>query len=113
MTITSVDNPTVSITQNISVLNPIPILTSATPTTFTPNQSTQVTLTGQDFITGATVLMNGAQVPTTFGSATTLTATVDPTTSGNNFMDLQVLNPSPGPAASSDLIVDLLSLIHI
>jgi uncharacterized protein (DUF1800 family) len=109
MTITSVDNPTVFITQNISVLNPIPILTSATPTTFTPNQSAQVTLTGQDFISGATVLMNGAQVPTTFGSATTLTATVDPTQSGNNFMDLQVMNPNPGPAASSDLIVDLQS----
>jgi hypothetical protein len=29
LTITSVDNPAVSITQNISVLNPIPILTSA------------------------------------------------------------------------------------
>src|ERR1700733_4177278 len=109
MTITSVDNPTVFITQNISVLNPIPILTSATPTTFTPNQSAQVTLTGQDFISGATVLMNGAQVPTTFVSATTLTATVDPTQSGNNFMDLQVMNPNPGPAASSDLIVDLQS----
>ena len=36
LTITSVDNPAVSITQNISVMNPIPILTSATPMTFNP-----------------------------------------------------------------------------
>ena len=34
LTITSVDNPAVSITQNISVMNPIPILTSATPMAF-------------------------------------------------------------------------------
>ena len=34
LTITSVDNPTVSITQNISVLNPIPILDSASPMNF-------------------------------------------------------------------------------
>ena len=110
MTITSVDNPTVSITQNISVLNPIPILTSATPTTFTPSQSAQVTLTGQDFISGASVLVNGTPVSGTVTvGGTQITATVDPTESGNNFMDLQVQNPSPGPANSSDLIVDLQS----
>jgi uncharacterized protein (DUF1800 family) len=110
MTITSVDNPTVSVTQNISVLNPIPILTSATPTTFTPNQSAQVTLTGQDFISGASVLVNGTPVSGTVTvGGTQITATVDPTESGNNFMDLQVRNPSPGPANSSDLIVDLQS----
>jgi uncharacterized protein (DUF1800 family) len=110
MTITSVDNPTVSINQNISVLNPIPILTSATPTTFTPNQSATVTLTGQKFISGASVLVNGAQVSgTVSNNGTQITATVDPTSTGNNFIDLQVENPSPGPATSSDLIADLQS----
>jgi uncharacterized protein (DUF1800 family) len=104
MTITSVDNPAVSINQNISVLNPIPILTSATPTTFNVG-SASVVVTGQDFISGATVLMNGTPVPTTFNSGTQLTATVNPVEPGN--MDLQVLNPSPGPATSSDLIADV------
>ena len=110
MTITSVDNPTVSITQNISVLNPIPILTSATPTTFTPSQTAQVTLSGQNFISGASVLVNGTPVSGTVAvGGTQITATVDPTESGNNYMDLQVQNPSPGPANSADLIVDLQS----
>jgi uncharacterized protein (DUF1800 family) len=104
MTITSVDNPAVSINQNISVLNPIPILTSANPTTFNVG-SASVVVTGQDFISGATVLMNGTPVPTTFNSGTQLTATVNPVEPGN--MDLQVLNPSPGPATSSDLIADV------
>ena len=103
LTVTSVDNPTVSISQNISVLNPIPILNSASPMTFNPGPpATTVVLTGSDFINGAQVLMNGATVPTTFNSGTQLTASVSPTEAGN--LDLQVLNPSPGPATSADLI---------
>jgi uncharacterized protein (DUF1800 family) len=101
LTITSVDNPKVSINQNISVLNPIPILTSATPTSF-PVGSSAVVVQGQKFISGAQVLMNGAPMPTTFNSGTQLTATLNPTEAGT--FDLQVLNPAPGPAASSDLV---------
>ena len=69
LTITSVDNPAVSITQNISVMNPIPILTSATPMAFDPGPAT-IVLTGQKFITGAQVLVNGSPVSTTFNSGT-------------------------------------------
>jgi uncharacterized protein (DUF1800 family) len=101
LTITSVDNPAVSITQNISVMNPIPILTSATPMAFNPGPAT-IVLTGQKFITGAQVLVNGSPVSTTFNSGTQLTANVDQAQPGN--LDLQVLNPNPGPATSNDLI---------
>ena len=38
----SVDNPTVSISQNVSVFNPIPILNSATPMAFDPGPATVV-----------------------------------------------------------------------
>jgi uncharacterized protein (DUF1800 family) len=103
LTITSVDNPAVSINQNISVMNPIPILTAATPMTLDVGPpSTTVVLTGQSFINGAQVLVNGSPVTTTFNSGTQLTAAVSPTEPGN--LDLQVLNPSPGPALSTDLI---------
>ncbi len=101
LTVTSVDNPAVSITQNISVLNPIPILTSATPMSFNVGSAT-VVLTGQQFINGAQVLMNGAPVPTTFNSGSQLTAILTLSEPGN--LDLQVLNPNPGPATSTDLI---------
>ncbi len=101
LTVTSTDNPKVSINQNISVLNPIPILTSANPMSFNVGPAT-VVVQGQKFIAGAQVLMNGAPVPTTFNSGGQLTATLDLTEAGN--LDLQVLNPSPGPATSTDLI---------
>jgi len=104
MTITSVDNPSVSINQNISVMNPIPILTSSNPSSFSVG-SASVVLTGQNFISGATVLVNGQPVSTSFGSSTQLTATVNPTQPGT--IDLQVLNPNPGAASSADLIDDV------
>ncbi|MGA9983047.1 MAG: IPT/TIG domain-containing protein, partial [Acidobacteriaceae bacterium] len=64
LTITSIDNPKVSINQNVSVLNPIPILTSANPMSFNPGPAT-VVVQGQKFISGAQVLQNGSPVPTT------------------------------------------------
>jgi uncharacterized protein (DUF1800 family) len=101
LTITSVDNPTVSITQNISVMNPIPILTSATPIAFNPGPAT-IVLTGSQFINGAQLLVDGSPAATTFNSGSQLTANVNLSQPGN--LDLQVLNPAPGPATSADLI---------
>ena len=104
LTVTSDDNPAVSINQNISVLNPIPILNSANPATFNIGPpSTTVTLSGKDFISGAQVLVNGSPVSAQVGAnGTSLTADIAPTEPGN--LDLQVLNPIPGPATSADLI---------
>ncbi len=104
LTIVSVDNPTVSINRNISVLNPIPILSSATPNSFNVGPAS-VVVQGQNFISGAQVLMNGATVPTTFNSGGQLTANLSISEPGT--LDLQVLNPSPGPATSNDLIEDV------
>ena len=73
LTVVSTDNPAVSITRDISVLNPIPILSSATPMTFNVGSAT-VTVQGQNFISGAQVLQNGSAVPTTFNSGGQLTA---------------------------------------
>src|SRR5271165_19143 len=102
--ITSVDNPAVSISQNISVLNPIPILNSATPSSLNTGANT-VVVQGSSFISGAQVVMNGAVVPTTFNNGGQLTATVTPTPTGT--VDLQVLNPNPGAALSNDLVASV------
>jgi uncharacterized protein (DUF1800 family) len=104
LTVVSVDNPSVTLAQNISVLNPIPILTSASPMSFNVGPAS-VVVQGQDFISGAQVLQNGAPVPTTFNSGGQLTANLNLTQPGD--LDLQVLNPSPGPAVSSDLIAQV------
>jgi uncharacterized protein (DUF1800 family) len=104
LSVVSVDNTAVSISRNISVLNPIPILSSATPNSFNVGPAS-VVVQGQNFISGAQVLMNGAAVPTTFNSGGQLTASLS--ISEPSALDLQVLNPSPGPATSNDLIEDV------
>ncbi|MGD0799009.1 MAG: DUF1800 family protein [Acidobacteriaceae bacterium] len=101
LTAVSVDNPAVSIRQNIAVMNPIPVLAAATPMAFNPGPAT-VVVTGSNFINGAQVLVNGTPAPTTFNSGGQLTASVNAANPGD--LDLQVLNPGPGPAASADLI---------
>jgi uncharacterized protein (DUF1800 family) len=107
LTAVSVDNPKVSISQGVAILNPIPVLNSATPNAFDPpataTSATTVVLTGSQFIAGAQLLVNGSAVPTTFNSGNQLTATFTPPTTPGP-LDLQVLNPSPGPATSTDLI---------
>jgi hypothetical protein len=80
--VTSVDNPAVSITQNIAVMNPIPILTSAAPMSFNVGPAT-VILQGQSFINGAQLLVNGMPMPTTFNSGSQLTASINPAEPGN------------------------------
>jgi uncharacterized protein (DUF1800 family) len=105
LTATSVDNTAVSITQNISVMNPIPSLVSANPMTFDPGVAASVVVNGGNFITGAQVLVNGTPIQTTFNTGNQLTATFTAGDPGN--IDLQVLNPSPGPASSGDLIAQV------
>ncbi len=108
--IVSADNPTVFITRNIAVLNPVPVLETATPMSFAVG-SASVVVQGKDFINGATVLVNGSPVPTTFDSGTQLTATLNLTQPGD--LDLQVLNPAPGPATSSDLIAEVQGTVPV
>jgi uncharacterized protein (DUF1800 family) len=98
---TSVDNPSSVMIVNVQVLNPVPILLSATPNSVNIG-STAVVLTGASFINGVTVLANGIPIPTQFNSGAQLTATVDPTVAGP--FDLQVLNPDPGGAVSADVV---------
>jgi len=105
LTVTSQDNPTVAIAQNISVMNPIPILQSVSPSSFASTSTTPatITLTGTSFISGATVLVNGSAVTTTFVDGMHLTAPADISELGN--LDVQVMNPAPGPSGSEDLVV--------
>src|SRR3984885_2838086 len=98
---TSVDNPNSTTIVNVQVLNPVPTLLNAMPSTVNIG-STGVVLSGANFINGATVLENGAPIPTVFNSGAQLTATVDPSVAGP--FDLQVENPDPGAAVSADVV---------
>ena len=59
----------------LAVLNPIPILTSVTPTGFSEGTTT-VTVNGSQFVYGAQISWNGTQVTTTYVSGTQLVASI-------------------------------------
>jgi hypothetical protein len=49
---------------NVSVLNPIPIVTSITPGSFSEGMA-QIVVNGSSFVYGAQILWNGVAIPTT------------------------------------------------
>src|SRR5271168_2328903 len=82
----------------VSVLNPIPIINTVTPGTFSEGTST-ITVSGSQFIYGAQIFWNGVAVPTTYVSATELAASISAPNPGT--YPLMVGNPDPGAANST------------
>ena len=87
------------------VPNSIPTITSLSTMTVTAGSPTfTLTVTGGNFVSGATVLWNGSTRATTFMSGTQLTATIlaaDLTSVGT--ADVAVFNPAPGGGTSTSL----------
>jgi hypothetical protein len=82
----------------LGVLNPIPILTSVTPTGFSEGVTT-VTVAGSQFVYGAQISWNGTPITTTFVSSTQLVASIAAPNPGT--IPLLVTNPNPGSANSA------------
>jgi hypothetical protein len=87
----------------VTIGNPVPVLSSLSPAkVFAGNAAFELTVTGDAFVTGATVRWNGSTRPTTFVSATQLKAAIaaaDVATAGS--VAVTVANPSPGGGTSS------------
>ncbi|WP_162303486.1 IPT/TIG domain-containing protein [Hymenobacter sediminis] len=86
-------------------MNPTPVLTGVSPTSIAAGSNGFVlTITGSGFISGSVVRFNGADRPTTFVSATQLTATISATDviqAGS--YPVTVANPSPGGGTSGSV----------
>lgn len=94
-----------SATSTITVVNPVPSITtlsSASLPSGSPN--TTLTVTGQSFVTGATVTFGTTALVTTFLSVTSLTATI-PTAllTAKGTVPVTVENPAPSGGASNSL----------
>ncbi|GAB2864154.1 hypothetical protein GCM10027044_26030 [Hymenobacter ruber] len=73
---------------------PAPTLTGINPTSIPAGQTTTVTFTGTNFVSGATVNFNGGSVATTFVSSTSLTADIAaPFSSANATFPVSVTVP--------------------
>jgi Abnormal spindle-like microcephaly-assoc'd, ASPM-SPD-2-Hydin len=88
---------------NQQLLNPVPSLTSLSPTSANAGDPAVVlTVNGRDFLPASTVTWNGAALPTTYISGAQLRATIpasDLATAGT--ADVTVTTPTPGGGTSS------------
>lgn len=85
----------------LTVQNPTPVLRSIAPTTATAGTTLTLIVTGAGFVKESTIAFAGATVQTTFVDSTTLTATIVPT--GTGTQSVNVTNPAPGGGTSNSL----------
>jgi len=105
----SVAAPTVSGSASETVLNPIPVVTSAQVTQQYGATTGLLDVIGTNFVSGATLQVGGANVTTTFISATELQATI-PVTSGVTAVAIDVVNPAPGSSTTPSANAAVVSL---
>ena len=103
ITATSAADTTKKATSAVSLQNPIPVLSSVSPSVI-PAGAFSLTLAGSGFVSNSTVTFGGQTLTTTFVSATQLQATGTATTAQIGTVNIVVQNPDPGAAASSTLM---------
>lgn len=91
---------------NFTINNPLPVISSISPTTVREGLSAGVVVNGTGFNADSRVLMDGVQIPTTF-RAGVLRAVVpsSATTPVGKEITLRVQNPTPGGGTSSQFRV--------
>ena len=100
ITATSAAVTSASASSAVTILNPTPTLAGTTPAS-TGTGSFSITVTGTNFISGATVMLGNTPLTTTFVSATQLTARGSESTSG--VYSVTVVNPDPGSSSSNSV----------
>ena len=97
------------------IYNLVPTLSAINPAAIESGSSdTIITVNGSGFGSGATVLLGGTALPTTYSSSTALTATVpqsELTTMG--WAPVRVSNPTPGGGISNPVPLSVFSVITL
>ena len=83
----------------INLQNAVPVVTAVSPATLNPGAA-NITVTGSNFATGATVYLAGVAQPTTVVSTTQLTVAAKVVMPVGRIAAVKVTNPNPGTATS-------------
>jgi uncharacterized protein (DUF1800 family) len=96
----------------VTLWNPVPIITSITPSQVGVGAFT-LTISGSDFVNGATVSFGGSNLTTTFVSSTQLTAAGTATTSQVGVVAVVVTNPDPGSIGSNQINAQVVASVTV
>ena len=108
ITAKSVADATKSGTSAVTLQNPIPVLTSVTPSSIGIG-AFLITVTGTGFVSGAKVNFGGQALTTMFISPTELTATGTATAAQAGSVQITVTNPDPGSTTSGSLTAQIVN----
>jgi uncharacterized protein (DUF1800 family) len=95
-----VEGPAISATSPVTLWNPLAIVSSVFPPTIGTG-AFSITVTGSQFMNGATVLFGGTALTTIYVSATELTATGTASTAGTVVVTVENPNPGGSPSLTS------------
>jgi uncharacterized protein (DUF1800 family) len=107
-----VSAPTVQGTSAVTLLNPIPVVTSVSPQIIGVGAFT-IQVNGSDFLSGAQVMFGTTPLTTTRTSATQLNATGTATASQAGSVPVTVVNPAPGVNNSTTSAVTQVSTVTV
>ena len=107
VTATSVEDPTRSGSATVTLENPIPVISSVTPTTFTANTIFEMTVNGTGFTPGSSVSLGTVPLSTTYIAPTQLIAVGQPTLAQVGTVPVTVVNPDPGGSTSAPVNVQV------
>ena len=99
---TSVADPTKKGTATVSFINPVPVLTSITPSTIGTG-AFQISLNGSGFVNTSTVSFGGTPLKVTYASPLLISAVGNVSTAGD--VTVTVTNPAPGGGTSAGVVV--------
>jgi uncharacterized protein (DUF1800 family) len=96
----------------VTLWNPIPQISNISPASLNVGNFT-LTITGSNFVSGATVSFGGANLTTTFVSSTQLTAAGTASAAQVGAVAVDVANPDPGASPSNGLNAEVIGTITI
>lgn len=91
----------------VTLLQPIPVVTTATATSSDGGATVQVHVTAKNMVAGAALLVQGAPVASSALSSLELQATLASPGVQDGKITVAIANPSPGPEQSSSMTVPL------
>jgi len=114
ITITAAETakPSETASSAVTLLNPIPVVTGISPLQVNVGTFT-LTITGSEFVNGATVSFGGTTLTTSFVSSTQLTASGTATPAQVGAVTVAVMNPDPGAIGSNDMNAQVVGTISV
>jgi uncharacterized protein (DUF1800 family) len=101
-----------SASSGVTLLNPVPQISNVTPASVNVGAFT-LTITGSDFVNGATVSFGSTTLATNFVSSTQLTASGTATSAQIGSVSVAVTNPDPGSIGSNGVNAQVIGTITI